>query len=78
MVSAGGGAVKWFHLTDDKDMYMPRFGWVSDNVIWATLLNRAQNQLDLYFVDASSGKSRRVLQRNRVTHGLRPTTTCNS
>ena len=28
VVSAGGGAVKWFHLTDDKDMYMPRFGWV--------------------------------------------------
>jgi dipeptidyl-peptidase-4 len=61
VVSAGGGAVKWFHLTDDKDMYMPRFGWVNDNVIWATVLNRAQNQLDLYFVDAASGKSRRVL-----------------
>ena len=61
VVNAGGGAVKWFHLTDDKDMYMPRFGWVNDNVIWATVLNRAQNQLDLYFVDASSGKSRRVL-----------------
>jgi dipeptidyl-peptidase-4 len=61
VVSAGGGAVKWFHLTDEKDMYMPRFGWVNDNVIWATVLNRAQNQLDLYFVDAASGKSRRVL-----------------
>ncbi|HEY4675834.1 MAG TPA: DPP IV N-terminal domain-containing protein, partial [Candidatus Angelobacter sp.] len=61
VVNAGGGTVKWFHLTDDKDMYMPRFGWVNDNVIWATVLNRAQNQLDLYFVDATSGKSRRVL-----------------
>ena len=61
VVSAGGGGVKWFHLTDDKDMYMPRFGWVNDKVVWATVLNRAQNQLDLYFVDASSGKSRRVL-----------------
>ena len=61
MVSAGGGAVKWFHLTDDKDMYMPRFGWVNDNVVWATVLNHAQNQLDLYFVDSTSGKSRRVL-----------------
>ncbi|MFL6314132.1 MAG: DPP IV N-terminal domain-containing protein [Terriglobales bacterium] len=61
VVNAGGGAVKWFHLTDDKDIYMPRFGWVNDYVIWATVLNRAQNQLDLYFIDAVSGKSRRVL-----------------
>jgi len=61
VVSAGGGAVKWIHLTDDKDMYMPRFGWVNDKIMWATVLNRAQNQLDLYFIDASSGKSRRVL-----------------
>ena len=30
-------------------------------MIWATVLNRAQNQLDLYFIDAASGKSRRVL-----------------
>jgi dipeptidyl-peptidase-4 len=67
VVSAGGGAVKWFHLTGDKDMYMPRFGWVNDNVIWATVLNRAQNQLDLYFVDAASGKSRRVLSEKSDT-----------
>jgi len=61
VVGAGGGSVKWIHLTDEKDIYIPRFGWVSDGVIFATVLNRAQNQLDLYFVDASSGKSRRVL-----------------
>jgi dipeptidyl-peptidase 4 len=67
VVSAGGGAVKWFHLTDEKDMYMPRFGWVNDYVVWATVLNRAQNQLDLYFVDASSGKSRRVLSEKSDT-----------
>jgi dipeptidyl-peptidase-4 len=67
VVSAGGGAVKWFHLTDEKDMYIPRFGWVRDGVVWATVLNRAQNQLDLYFVDASSGKSRRVLSEKSDT-----------
>jgi dipeptidyl-peptidase-4 len=61
VVSAGGGSVKWIHLTDEKDIYIPRFGWINDGVIWATVLNRAQNQLDLYFVDAASGKSRRVL-----------------
>jgi dipeptidyl-peptidase 4 len=67
VVNAGGGAVKWFHLTDDKDIYMPRFGWVNDYVIWATVLNRAQNQLDLYFIDATSGKSRRVLSEKSDT-----------
>jgi dipeptidyl-peptidase-4 len=48
-------------------MYIPRFGWVRDGVVWATVLNRAQNQLDLYFVDASSGKSRRVLSEKSDT-----------
>ena len=61
VVNAGGGAVKWIHLTDEKDMYIPRFGWVRDGVVWALVLNRAQNQLDLYFVDVAAGKSRRVL-----------------
>jgi dipeptidyl-peptidase-4 len=61
VVSASGGAVKWIHLTNEKDMYIPRFGWVKDGIAWATVLNRAQNQLDLYFVDVASGKSRVVL-----------------
>jgi dipeptidyl-peptidase 4 len=61
VVSAGGGAVKWIHLTNEKDMYIPRFGWVKDGVAWATVLNRAQNQVDLYFIDVASGKSRVVL-----------------
>jgi len=67
VVNTGGGAVKWIHLTDEKDMYIPRFGWVRDGVIWATVLNRAQNQLDLYFVDAASGKSRRVMSEKSDT-----------
>jgi dipeptidyl-peptidase-4 len=67
VVSAAGGSVKWIHLTDEKDMYIPRFGWVRDGVIWAAVLNRAQNQLDLYFVDAANGKSRRVLSEKSDT-----------
>jgi dipeptidyl-peptidase-4 len=61
VVGASGGEVKWIRLTDNADTYIPRFGWVNDGVIWAMLLNRAQDQLDLYFIDAASGKSRRVL-----------------
>lgn len=61
VVSANGGEIKWLSITDNPDTYIPRFGWVKDGVIWAMLLNRAQDQLDLYFIDAATGKSRRVL-----------------
>ncbi|HZQ24755.1 MAG TPA: DPP IV N-terminal domain-containing protein [Terriglobales bacterium] len=61
MVGADGGKLKWLSLTQDNDIYIPRFGWIRDGIIWAEVLNRAQDQMDLYFVDAHSGKSRRVL-----------------
>jgi len=61
VVGDNGGKVKWISVTTDNDIYIPRFGWVKDGLLYVEVLNRAQNQLDLYFVDASSGKSRRVL-----------------
>ena len=71
VVKSTGGSVRWIRLTDEKDIYIPRFGWLNDGVIWATVLNRAQNQLDLYFADATTGKARRVLRettpRSRTT-----------
>jgi dipeptidyl-peptidase-4 len=62
VVGTNGGGVKWIKLTDDTDVYIPRFGWIRDGLAWATVLNRAQDQLDLYFIDTESGKSRRVLR----------------
>ena len=61
VVDADKGKVRWISLTSDKDSYIPRFGWVRDGVIWAELLNRTEDKMDLYFVDAKSGKSRVVL-----------------
>lgn len=61
VISASGGKPKWITLTDDPDIYIPRFGWVRDGLLWAEVLNRAQTNLDLYFIDASSGRSRKVL-----------------
>lgn len=61
VVGADGGKTKWISFTDDSDIYIPRFGWVSDGVVWAEVLNRAQDKLDLYFVDAHSGHSRKML-----------------
>jgi dipeptidyl-peptidase-4 len=61
VVSASGGKVKWISLTDDPDIYIPRFGWVREGVIWAEVLNRHQDNLDLYFIDAHSGHSHKML-----------------
>jgi len=61
VVDAEKGKVRWLSVTDDPEAYIPRFGWVRDGVIWAAVLNRTEDKMDLYFVDAKSGKSRMVL-----------------
>lgn len=61
VVDADKGKVRWIPLTEDEEAYIPRFGWASDGVVWAEVLNRNQDKMDLYFVDAKSGKSRIVL-----------------
>jgi dipeptidyl-peptidase-4 len=59
--SSGGGKVHWIKLTDDDDTYIPRFGWIREGWAWAEVLNRKQDVMDLYFIDAKSGRSRKVL-----------------
>jgi dipeptidyl-peptidase-4 len=61
VTDAEKGKVRWISLTKDEEAYIPRFGWVRDGVIWAEVLNRTEDKMDLYFVDAKSGKSRIVL-----------------
>jgi dipeptidyl-peptidase-4 len=61
VVDAEKSKVHWISLTTDEDTYIPRFGWVRDGILWAEVLNRTQDKMDLYFVDAKSGKSTKVL-----------------
>jgi dipeptidyl-peptidase 4 len=61
IVGSNGGKVRWIKLTDDDDTYLPRFGWIREGWAWAEVLNRKQDVMDLYFIDAKSGKSRKVL-----------------
>ena len=61
VVGSKGGKVRWIKLTDDDDTYVPRFGWIREGWAWAEVLNRKQDTLDLYFIDARSGRSRKVL-----------------
>ncbi len=59
-VDKGRDKVRWISFTGDAEAYIPRFGWVREGVVWAEVLNRNQDKMDLYFVDAKSGKSKKV------------------
>ncbi len=64
VLDAGNGKVKWitpFKEDDAPGLYLPRFGWVNPNVVWAQVLNRRQDHIDLYFIDVDSNRSRKVL-----------------
>jgi dipeptidyl-peptidase 4 len=60
-INCKSGGIRWISLTDDSDSYIPRFGWVRDGILWAQVLNRNQDKLDIYFIDAKTGRSHRVL-----------------
>lgn len=61
VVGSNGGKARWMKLSDDDDTYVPRFGWIREGWAWAEVLNRKQDVMDLYFIDAKSGRSRKVL-----------------
>ena len=60
-ISAGGGKNGSVALGNDPSALIPRFGWVRNGLLWAIALNRTQDRLDIYFIDAQSGKSRLML-----------------
>jgi dipeptidyl-peptidase 4 len=60
IVARTGGKVHWIDL-DTTDAYVPRFGWVDSRTLFASVLDRKQDRVDLYFIDAESGKTRCVL-----------------
>ncbi|HXY78035.1 MAG TPA: DPP IV N-terminal domain-containing protein [Candidatus Acidoferrales bacterium] len=61
VVGSNGGKALWIKLTGDEDTYVPRFGWIREGWAWAEVLNRKQDVMDLYFINAQSGVSRKVL-----------------
>jgi dipeptidyl-peptidase-4 len=60
VVGRDGGRVKWVTMPGPYE-YISRFGWVNDHVVYAALLNRAQNQFDLVFADVRTGQSKVVM-----------------
>ena len=62
VVGSDGGKPLWIKLTDDDDIYIPRFGWIREEWAWAEVLNRRQDVMELYFINTKSGKARKVLR----------------
>jgi dipeptidyl-peptidase-4 len=61
MLTGLDGAAKEIDLGVKGEYYVPRFGWARPGLAWAMVLNRLQNEQELYFIDARTGRSRRVL-----------------
>jgi dipeptidyl-peptidase-4 len=71
VVKSDGGKIKWITvnfaksgslpLGNDPGVLVPRFGWVNDHMVWAMVLNRVQDRLDLYFVDVDTGDSQLLM-----------------
>ncbi len=61
VVESKGGRIRWISMTTESAPYIPRFGWLRDGILWVEVLNRSQDIMDLYFLDANSGKSRLAL-----------------
>ncbi len=66
-LSAGGGSNSGIPLGGDSNVYVPRFGWVRPGIVWAMALNRAQDRLDLYFIDVKNGKSQLMMTESSDT-----------
>jgi dipeptidyl-peptidase-4 len=62
VVAVSGGETKWMDTGANADVYLARVNWLPDGKrVAIQRLNRAQNKLDLLFVDATSGASRTIL-----------------
>ncbi len=68
VVSAAGGPTKWMALGDTDYTLLARVNWLPDSkTIAVERLTRVQDQLELLFVDPSSGVGRAVLKEKSKT-----------
>lgn len=67
IIDSGGGKTHWVSISglvgkqNKNDYYIPRFGWINKETLYIQVLNRDQNQLDLYFIDVPTGHSQLML-----------------
>jgi dipeptidyl-peptidase 4 len=70
VVNSDGGKLKWITvagaagslpLGGAPNVLVPRFGWVRNGLLWAMVLNRVQDRIDLYFVEVNNGKWKLIM-----------------
>ena len=71
VVNSDGGKLKWITVSGantgslplggNSNVLIPRFGWVRNGLLWAMVLNRVQDRLDLYFIEVNSGKWKLIM-----------------
>src|SRR5215475_8817850 len=62
VTGANGGKARQMDTGSETDQYIPRVDWLTDSKqVAIQRMNRKQNQLELLFADANSGKSHTVL-----------------
>ena len=52
----------------EEDQYIPRIGWTPDGQLYYMRLNRLQNKLDLFYVNAETGSKTKVLTETTNTY----------
>lgn len=56
IVNAAGGPTRWLNLPiSEGNDYIPRFGWVNNDVVWIETLDRAQKHENIYFANVNTG-----------------------
>ncbi|MGQ0813891.1 MAG: S9 family peptidase [Gemmatimonadota bacterium] len=68
VVDVHSGGLVWMDASDPTEEYIPRIYWTSDpNPLAIMTLNRAQNDLRLYFHDVRTGARRLIMQEKAKT-----------
>jgi dipeptidyl-peptidase-4 len=63
VIGATSLKIKWIPLGKAEEReYIPRFGWVRPGLLYVEQLNRAQNQLELWFTDTGGENARKMLE----------------
>ena len=66
VVKVEGGKTVWMKLPIHPGQdYIPRFGWVNRQTLWIETITRDHKHRDLYFADAATGQSFRILEIDR-------------
>jgi dipeptidyl-peptidase 4 len=60
-ITVTGASTGSLPLGGGPNVLIPRFGWVRNGLLWAMVMNRVQDRLDLYFVEVNNGKSKLIM-----------------